>query len=212
MKTDDLIARLSDEPLRSRPVEATLALALAGGALVALAAMLLWLQVRPDIARAVTTNAFWLKLAYAAALAALSFPVVVRLTRPDGLAGRMSIAIIAAPILMLLGLALYQLAQAPPGGALHLVMGASASVCSLRIVALSTPVLAALFLSIRTLAPTRLFSAGAAAGILAGAAGTLVYALHCDESAAPFVVIWYTLGIAAVGMLGGLLGRTLLRW
>jgi len=211
MKTDDLIARLSDEPLRTRSVETTLAMALVGGALLALAAMLLWLRVRPDIATAVATSAFWVKLAYAAALAALSFPVVARLARPDRLAGRISIAI-AVPVLMLLGLALYQLAQAPPGGALHLVMGASASVCSLRIIALSTPVLAALFLSIRTLAPTRLVSAGAAAGVLAGAVGTLIYALHCDESAAPFVVIWYTLGIAAVGTLGGLLGRTLLRW
>ena len=211
MKTDDLIARLSDEPLRTRSVETTLAMALVGGALLALAAMLLWLQVRPDIATAVATSAFWVKLAYAAALAALSFPVVARLARPDRLAGRISIAI-AVPVLMLLGLALSQLAQAPPGGALHLVMGASARVCSLRIIALSTPVLATLFLSIRTLAPTRLVSAGAAAGILAGAVGTLIYALHCDESAALFVVIWYTLGIAAVGTLGGLLGRTLLRW
>ena len=211
MKTDDLIARLSDEPLRARPVEATLALALAGGALIALPAMLLWLQVRPDIAAAVTTDAFWMKLAYAIALAALAFPVVARLARPDGLAGRFSLAI-AAPVLMLLGLALYQVAQAPPGGAMHLVMGASANVCSLRIVALSTPVFAALFLSMRSLAPTRLAEAGAAAGVLAGAVGTIIYALHCDESAAPFVVVWYTLGIAAVGALGGLLGRTLLRW
>ncbi len=211
MKTDDLIARLSDEPLRARPVEATLALALAGGALVALAAMLVWLQVRPDIAAAVATNAFWMKLAYAAALAALSFPVVARLARPDRLAGRWSIAI-AAPVLMLLGLALYQLAQASQGDALHLVMGASANVCSLRIIALSTPVLAALLLSMRRLAPTRLAEAGAAAGVLAGAVGTVIYALHCDESAAPFVVVWYTLGIATVGLLGGFLGRTLLRW
>ena len=50
------------------------------------------------------------------------------------------------------------------------------------------------------------------AGLLAGAFGAWIYAFHCDESAAPFVIIWYTLGIAAIGALGGLLGRTLLRW
>jgi hypothetical protein len=47
---------------------------------------------------------------------------------------------------------------------------------------------------------------------LAGAAGAWVYAFHCDESAAPFVAIWYTLGIALVGALGGMLGQWLLRW
>jgi hypothetical protein len=64
----------------------------------------------------------------------------------------------------------------------------------------------------RSLAPTRLTLAGAVAGLLAGAAGTFIYAFHCNESAAPFVVIWYTLGIAAVGVLGALMGRSLLRW
>jgi hypothetical protein len=211
MKTDDLIARLSDEPLGARPVEAALAIVLAAGALVSLAIMLLWLQVRPDIAAAAATGAFWMKLAYAAVLAALAFPIVARLARPDRDAGRSSIAL-AAPVAMLLGLALLQLAGAPAGSTEHLVMGASADVCSLRIVALSTPILAALFLGLRRMAPTRLAEAGAAAGILAGAIGTVIYALHCDESAAPFVVIWYTLGMAAVGALGGLLGRTLLRW
>ncbi len=54
--------------------------------------------------------------------------------------------------------------------------------------------------------------AGAVAGVLAGAIGTFVYAFHCNESAMPFVAIWYTLGIAAVGVLGALLGRVTLRW
>jgi hypothetical protein len=211
VKTDDLIGRLSDDRARVRPLEATLGLGLAAGALVSLAAMLLWLQLRPDIASAAATSAFWMKLAYAAALAALAFPAVARLARPDGTAGRWSIAL-AAPLAMLLAFALFELNEAPPGAAAHLIMGASANVCSFRIVVLSTPVLAALFLTMRSLAPTRLAEAGAAAGILAGAVGTIIYALHCDESAAPFVVVWYTLGMAVVGALGGLLGRTLLRW
>jgi hypothetical protein len=48
--------------------------------------------------------------------------------------------------------------------------------------------------------------------LLAGAVGAWIYAFHCNESAAPFVAIWYTLGMAAVGASGGLLGKWLLRW
>jgi hypothetical protein len=53
---------------------------------------------------------------------------------------------------------------------------------------------------------------GAIAGLLAGATGAFIYAFHCDESAAPFVALWYTIGISLVGLLGAALGRILLRW
>ena len=92
------------------------------------------------------------------------------------------------------------------------MMGHSHTVCPWRIVILSLPVFASVFWSLQKLAPTRPVLAGAAAGLLAGAAGAFVYAFHCDESAAPFVVLWYTAGIALVGLAGGLIGRFLLRW
>lgn len=211
MNTEDLIARLSAERAPARPLEATLAASLVTGIIVSFVAMLSWLGLRPDIAVAVGTGAFWMKLAYAAALAALAFAVVARLARPEHQAGTLAYTL-AVPVAVLVAIAIVQLAASPIGGREHLIMGASANVCSLRIVVLSTPILAALFLALRRLAPTRLARAGAAAGLLAGAAGTVIYALHCDESAAPFVVVWYTLGMAAVGALGGLLGRPLLRW
>jgi len=47
---------------------------------------------------------------------------------------------------------------------------------------------------------------------LAGALATLVYALHCPESAAPFMAVWYVLGIAIPTVAGALLGRRVLRW
>jgi hypothetical protein len=92
------------------------------------------------------------------------------------------------------------------------MMGRSHTVCPWRIAILSLPIFASVFWSLRRLAPTKPVLAGAAAGLLAGAAGAFVYAFHCDESAAPFVVLWYTVGIALVGLAGGLLGRFLLRW
>jgi hypothetical protein len=62
------------------------------------------------------------------------------------------------------------------------------------------------------LAPTRLRLAGAAAGFVAGATGTLVYCVHCPEMAAPFLGFWYVLGMLIPTTVGALLGNRLLRW
>lgn len=48
--------------------------------------------------------------------------------------------------------------------------------------------------------------AGAASGLLAGAIATLVYCLHCPEMTAPFLAIWYVLGMASPTAPGALLG------
>jgi hypothetical protein len=39
-----------------------------------------------------------------------------------------------------------------------------------------------------------------------------VYALHCPELAAPFLAVWYVLGMAIPVLVGAALGRWLLRW
>ena len=62
------------------------------------------------------------------------------------------------------------------------------------------------------LAPTRPALAGAASGLLAGALGALVYALHCPEMAAPFLGIWYLLGMLIPAVVGAMVGPLLLRW
>ena len=54
--------------------------------------------------------------------------------------------------------------------------------------------------------------AGAAAGLLSGTGGALIYTLHCTEMAAPFLAIWYLLGILIPAAVGALLGPRLLRW
>jgi hypothetical protein len=91
-------------------------------------------------------------------------------------------------------------------------MGSSADVCPWRICMLGLPVLAGAVWAVRGLAPTRLTLAGLAAGGAAGGIAALIYGFHCPETAAPFVAVWYTLGMAAVAALGGLLGARLLRW
>jgi hypothetical protein len=213
MKTDDLIAALSAdlEPVSRRAVGQTLVTGLAAGAVISLALMLLWLGPRPDMMPAMTTPMFWMKLVYALSIAAFGFVLVDRLARPGGDGGAWGV-LIFAPLAVIVVMALYRYFATPDASRMALLMGSSWRVCAPSILILSLPVFVGVFWSLRTLAPTRLVLAGATAGVLAGSLGTFIYAFHCTESAAPFVAVWYTLGIAAVGILGALLGRLALRW
>jgi hypothetical protein len=49
-------------------------------------------------------------------------------------------------------------------------------------------------------------------GLTAGALGAAVYALHCDEMAAPFLATWYLLGMTIPALIGAGAGPRLLRW
>ncbi|HEX4272775.1 MAG TPA: DUF1109 domain-containing protein, partial [Rhizomicrobium sp.] len=74
------------------------------------------------------------------------------------------------------------------------------------------PTLAATFWALKRMAPTRLTQAGLGAGLFAGAVGAFVYSFHCTEGSAPFIGIWYSLGILMTTAIGGLLGGRFLRW
>jgi len=212
MRTDNLIAMLAEDltPVRAGHVLRLLALGLIGGMAVSAAIMIPWLGLRPDMGDAMTTAPFWIKFAYTLVLAVCGFWIVARQARAGaGAPAALTVGVLALAVM--LGLAVMQLA--PPDAPRHaLIMGASANVCTRNIFVLSLPIFAGLLWAMRKLAPTRLILAGASAGLLAGAAGTWVYAFHCDESAAPFMAIWYTLGIAAAGLLGAATGRWALRW
>lgn len=213
MKTDDLISALSTdlEPVKTRAVGNRLLLGLGVGAAVSAAVMLLWLGLRPDMEPAMATPMFWMKLVYALSIAAFGFGLADRLARPDG-EGGMFRWLLFVPLAVIVAMALYRWFEAPPDRHMAMIMGGSAQVCARNIVILSLPVFVGLSWSLKALAPTRLTLAGAVAGVLAGAAGTFIYAFHCTEAAAPFVAIWYTLGIGLMGLLGALLGRVMLRW
>jgi hypothetical protein len=42
--------------------------------------------------------------------------------------------------------------------------------------------------------------------------GATVYCLHCPEMAAPFVSVWYLLGMLIPAVVGAACGRRVLRW
>ena len=119
---------------------------------------------------------------------------------------------IALALVVVWGVAAGQWLTAPPPERAELLWGQTWRSCAFSITLIALPVLVAALGALREMAPTRLRLAGAAAGALAGGAGAAVYALHCPELGAPFVAVWYVLGMALPVALGAWLGPRVLRW
>lgn len=213
MATDDLIARLTRDlkPVPRSSVAKRLAIGLGLGFAASWLLMVWWLGMRPDITEASATMPFWGKLAYTLLLAVIGAWAVKRIAYPLG-------SIVINLVLMAVALFAFGIlaagifAMAPPEMHYTMLTGKSLAVCTFNIVVLSMPLLIGAFWVLRGLAPTRLTVAGAAAGIAAGAIGSVIYSFHCTESAMPFVAIWYTLGVLIPGLIGAVAGRFFLRW
>jgi hypothetical protein len=213
MKTDDLVSMLARGALAVEPgvPQRRYAWALAGGVLGAALLMVFMLGVRSDLAHAVRLPMFWVKLGFPAALLAAALLAALRLSRP-GAALRRAPGAIAAPVIAMWLLAAVALLGAAPGEREQLIFGVTWASCPFNVSMLSAPAFIAVLWAMKGLAPTRLALAGAAAGLLAGATGAVVYTLHCPEMAAPFLGIWYVLGMAIPAAVGAVIGPSLLRW
>jgi hypothetical protein len=212
VKTDDLIGALSHElaPVSRTLVARRLGLGLALGMVATFLILVPTLRLRPDLGHALGGAAFWVKFIYTLALAALGLWLVERQSRAAADA-RMPALLLLVPVVLLAAVAALQI-SAPQADWRTLAMGHTARVCSSLILAFSLPIFVGTFWAMRTLAPTRLTLAGGSAGLLSGAASAALYCLHCPEAAAPFILIWYSLGILLAAGLGAVIGRWTLRW
>jgi hypothetical protein len=212
MQTDELIAQLSTrlEPVKTGAVTRLLLCAALVGIAGSVLVMVLMLHPRRDMAIALTSVGMWTKLTYTFAIAAFGFWLVERAGRPGADMTRPTL-LLALPVLAIALLAILQM-SAPGADMPRLVLGHSSRVCAFLVTLTALPTLAATFWALRRLAPTRLTLAGAGAGLFAGAAGAFVYSFHCTEGSAPFIALWYTLGIAVTTAIGAFAGRHLLRW
>ncbi|HTT82946.1 MAG TPA: DUF1109 domain-containing protein [Rhizomicrobium sp.] len=209
----DLVRKLCADlaPVPQWLVPGRLVLGLGAGFLVSVVLVLAILGPRPDMAQAMHTPMFWLKLAYPLSLAAIAMIASERLARPAASA-RSRLIWLPLPFALVLVLALIALLVAPPPAREALLMGHSARLCPFFVLASAIPPLAGLVWAMRGLAPTRLRETGLIIGLAAGGAGAFAYAWACNETGAPFLAVWYSLGIAATAILGFLLGPRLLRW
>ena len=213
MKTDALISMLALGDPRVAPgaVARRLGTTVSAALTLAVLAVLAALGPRQDMAAAAQLPMFWAKLVVPLTLGLLSFAAVRRLASPGQRPGPAA-ALAAALLAMLWTLAALDVGAHPAAARAGLILGSSALPCVALIALLSLPILAALFVALRSLAPTRLRAAGAAAGALAGGVAAAAYALHCNEMALPFVAIWYVVGMAVPAVLGALLAPRWLRW
>jgi hypothetical protein len=213
MKTDELVAMLA---MRAGPVEEKVSArrfmtALGWGTCGAMLIMAIRLGVRPDFYLAMHLPMFWMKFAFPLAGAAAALYMVTRLGRPGMRVGKAPLVIAALLLTVWLAGALVLL-RAPAEQRDYLIHGISWKVCPFNIALISIPVFIAAMWAMKGLAPTRPALAGAAVGLLSGTIAIAVYALHCPEMEAPFLAIWYVLGMLIPVAAGALTGPLLLRW
>jgi hypothetical protein len=213
MQTSDLIENLTTDlsPVSRHARSARVALALAGGMVIALAVLSLTLGLRGDLGEALFAMTFWRKGLFALGALAGALALCLRLARPEGAPGALP-GILAAPFLILGALALFEIQSAPSGARMELWLGRSALVCPWLIGGLAIPAFVGILWALRQFAPTRPRLAGFSAGCLAGAGAAVVYAMHCQEYAASFVATWYSAGILLPGVVGLVIGPRVLRW
>ena len=213
MQTTDLIDRLAADLHPTSPGAAwkTLAVALSVGSVVALGAACVSFGMGNDFAAMLLTSSLWMKWAYALGVSAAALSLCARLARPEGAPGALPF-LLGVPLLMLGAIALMEVAGLPADERRALWLGRTAVMCPWTIAALAIPIFVAVLLALRQLAPTRPRLAGFSAGCLAGAIAAGLYAIYCKETAAAFVVTWYTAGILLPGLVGVLIGSRVLRW
>ncbi|HEY1227058.1 MAG TPA: DUF1109 domain-containing protein [Ramlibacter sp.] len=213
MNTQDLVTQLArsgaavDHRAGRRRFWSPLAIAAVASIVLVLASV----GPRADWRDATGLPMFCLKIAFPAATALAASMLLNDLGHP-GARIRTATALVALPTALVWTMAAAALAAALPADRAELVLGHSWLKCLISVPALSVPAFVLALVAARSLAPTRLALTGAVAGLVAGAAAAAGYALHCDEMQAPFLAVWYVLGMLVPAACGWLAGPRLLRW
>lgn len=213
-KTDELIATLSRKPrVTSLAPTMTMVVGAVAAIIIALALSVAWLKPRADLAPALITenHVLLLKLVFTICVVLAALPIVRDLSVPGRRIGLWS-TLAAAPFVVILVLALRELAGVPVHQWSHHLEYTSWLECLWQIPALAIPAFVILAIGARHLAPTNLTQTGAYIGLAAGGIGAIGYAFHCDDDSIAFVAVFYTLAISEMTLIGALLGRRILRW
>jgi hypothetical protein len=212
VKTDDLIETLIEDRVKpSVPPRTAILWAVIAGAVIAGILFVVVLSYRPDIDEAAETYRFLFKFVFTLSLAATAIALVLRVFRPEAVLGR-SLWLIALAPMMLVAAALVELIVMPSSTWLPRLIGTNARFCLSMIPLLSVAPLLAFFAALRIGAPANPGLAGALAGLSASAIAATFYASHCTDDSPLFVIVWYSIAIGLVTLVGYLAGRRWLRW
>ncbi|TPW04041.1 MAG: hypothetical protein FD125_1329 [bacterium] len=211
MKTDDLIDALA-AGLQPAPPARLNALLLACAAAGSVVAVTLLLGVRPALADVLSSPTTWMKGLYTTGLAGAALWLSFRAGRP-GADTRAPLVALGAIVGLALLWGAVELITTAGDERLAEWLGRTWTICGRNILLVSAVAVVPTFLSARRLAPTRPAFSGFALGVATGGIAATAYGmLHCPESTAAFVATWYTLGVAAAGLIGAVAGRFALRW
>jgi hypothetical protein len=192
------------------PIGSTLLRALALGALLSTAVFLLILHPRPDISWAIGTAPFEFKLLVVVCVTVASTPSLASAALPVPAAKRQRLLLLG-PLLLSAGV-IVELITAPEDSWAQRWLGHNATHCLSLVPLLSAPALACLLFALRQAAPAYPTQAGAAAGLVAGGIGAVLYALTCPDDSPLFVATWYSIAIGAVTGISALVGKRWLQW
>lgn len=212
MKTDDLIKGLSaDAATDAMPMAKTWGLATLGAVIFAAAVFFMMLGPRADIGDAMWSGRFLFKFVVTGLLALTAWGAIKVLSTPGAIAGRATLALAAAPVLLLVAV-FVEMSLVPETERMSRMMGTNNMRCLASIPLIGIGPLAVFLAALRHGAPTRPGMAGAVAGLLAGGIAATFYAMHCFDDSPLFVIVWYTLAVAILAAIGALAGRFVARW
>lgn len=211
MKTEELVeALVADRAAAGKSIPRAIAGALGLGCVVSIALFFVLLGVRADIVQALATWRFDLKIGMVFLALVLAFSLCMALSRPVA-SGRPLRRLLPLAALALIAVVI-ELSVLPSVSWQARLVGSNALICLAAIPTLAIAPLAVVMASLRATAPASPALAGAAAGLLAAAAGAALYAFHCFDDSPLFVVTWYLLAAIPVILLGAVAGHRLLRW
>ena len=213
MRTDKLIEMLGTnlEPVKEGGLRNPLAIALAVGAVAAICLMLAIFGVPASPLGGEGLGLRLLALAFTLALVGAGARLLVRSARP-GEPGRKPLIPVILLFLAMLAGGVVALLTTHPAGWGAMIFGPQWAACLICIPLFALAPFASLVWALRRGAPTNLRFAGAAAGLVAGALGAAVFAVHHMAGSLPFIVLWYGGPIVLCALAGAILGPRLLRW
>ena len=209
MKTDELIDLLGTnlEPVKGGELRNTLMIALAAGAVLASCLMLAIFGLPAEGFAGLKI----LILAFALGLVVAGARFLIGSARP-GEPGRKPLILIGVLFFALISAAGDALVLAHPAAWSGMIFGPQWAACLICIPFFAVAPFASLIWALRKGAPTNLTRTGAVAGLVAGALGAAVFAVHHRGGSIPFIVLWYGGSILLCALVGAILGSRLLRW
>jgi hypothetical protein len=213
MKTDELIDVLATnlEPIKGGELRNTIMVALPIGAAAAFCLVLAMFGLPAAAPGDEFSLLRLLALAFTLGLVAAGASLLIKSARPSE-PGRKLLVLIGPLFVAIFLAALVTLVLTHPAAWGGMVFGPQRAACLVCIPLFAVAPFASLVWALRRGAPTNLVRAGAIAGLVAGALGAAVFALHHSGGSIPFIAFWYGGPILVCAVVGAVLGPRLLRW